>query len=370
MRVVMIGFRGLPHTYGGGEEFVTHVAPRLVKRGLDVMVYCRRGHFEDRSPEFQGVRRIFLPAPESKALGQFVHSALSVVDALRRKPDVVYVHTLPSGPHSIIPWLAGRPIVVNVNGMDWARAKWGPMGHAYFRLAVQIVLRTATVIVTDAQEMRQYYRERWGRDSVFIAYGAEIVSSQHPEVLAPLGLEPHGYYLIASRLIPENNADLIVEAHRRARVDRPLVIAGGANYRSRWAQQLQAAAGTQVRFLGHVSDPRVVRELHCNCYAYLHGHSLGGTNPALLKALGAGNCIAALDTGFNREVLANEGGPDYGLLFPNDPDQLADLIRRLEDSPDLVADLRRRAPERIRRAYTWDKIADQYAELFQSVARA
>lgn len=369
LRVVMIGFRGLPHTYGGGEEFVTNIAPRLAQRGLDVSVYCRRSHFPDRAPEYQGVKRIFLPAPESKALGQFLHSGLAVLDTLRKKPDVVYVHTLPSGPHTIIPWLARLPVVINVNGMDWARAKWGPVGQTYFRASVQIVLRTAKVIVNDSEAMRRLYRERWGKDSVFIAYGAEIVRSRNPELLEPLGLTPQGYYLIASRLVPENNADLIVEAHRRSGAARPLVIAGGANYRSRWIHQLQRAADGQVKFLGHVADAALMQELHCNCYAYLHGHSLGGTNPSLLKALGAGNCVVALDTPFNREVLSEGNGREYGLLFRRDPADLAELIQRLESNPALAADLRRCAPERIREAYTWDKIADQYAELFQSVAQ-
>jgi glycosyltransferase involved in cell wall biosynthesis len=364
----MIGFRGLPHTYGGGEEFITHLAPRLVERGVEVIVYCRKAHFEDRNPIYRGVQRVFLPAPESKAGGQFVHSTLGVLDALCRKPDVVYVHTLPSGPHTIVPWLARQRVVVNVNGMDWARGKWGPVGRAYFRASVQIVLRTATVIVNDSEAMRDFYRKQWGRDSAFIAYGAEIVQSEHPQALGQFGLVPQGYFLIASRLVPENNADLIVEAHRRSRATRPLVIAGGANYESDWVRRLQANAGPNVRFLGHVGDSAVVRELHCNCYAYLHGHSLGGTNPALLKALGAGNCIAALDTPFNREVLRDGAGSEYGVLFPRDVDALASTIARLDADTALAVDLRARAPRRIREAYTWDRIADQYAELFRSVA--
>src|SRR5260370_12976036 len=132
MRVAMIGLRGIPHTYGGGEEFVLHVAPRLVQRGLEIIVYCRRSHFVDREKYYQGVRRVFLPAPEGKALGQFVHATLSMSDVIFRRTDVIYVHTLPSAPHTILPHLLRRKVVVNVNGLDWARAKWGSVGRAYF----------------------------------------------------------------------------------------------------------------------------------------------------------------------------------------------------------------------------------------------
>lgn len=366
MRIAMIGLRGIPHTYGGGEEFVRHCAPRLAARGHEVIVYCRRGHYVDRSPVWEGVRRVFYPAPEHKSLGQFVHATFGVVDAAWRRPDVLYVHTLPSAPHTILPWLLRQRIVVNVNGMDWARAKWGPVGKAYFQVAARIALRTATAIVNDSQAMRRYYLERFGRDSAFIAYGAEIDTESRPWLLAPLGLEPRSYYLIASRLVPENNADLIIEGFIRSNSPRTLVVAGGASYRDAWVERLRRTQHPRVRFLGHISDFAVVRELHVSSYAYLHGHSLGGTNPALLKALGAGNCVLAYDSPFNREVLEGAGGERYGMLWST-PVELADAIRRIESEPGIAEDFRRRAPERIREAYTWDRIADSYEALFREV---
>lgn len=367
MRVAMIGLRGIPHTYGGGEEFALHVAPRLVARGHDVIVYCRRGHYQDRSPHWQGVRRVFYPAPEHKSLGQFVHAGFATVDATARRPDVIYVHTLPSGPHTVLPWLFRRRIVVNVNGMDWARAKWGRLGRAYFRASTNIVLRTATAIVNDSEAMRAYYRDTFGRDSYFIAYGAEIHESKHPEILSRYGLQREQYYLIASRMVPENNADLIIEAFIRTDSRKQLVVAGAANYRSDWIDKLLATKDPRVRFLGHISDPEHVIELHCNCYAYLHGHSLGGTNPALLKALGCGNCVVALDTPFNREVLVNSRGAEFGILFPKDVHALAGILREVDHDPARAATLRTVAPERIKEAYTWDFIADEYERVFHEV---
>jgi len=364
----MIGFRGIPHTYGGGEEFVRHLAPRLAQRGHEVIVYCRSNYFQDRSPYYQGVRRIFLPTIEHKVFGQFIHATLSMIDVLFRNVDVIYVHTLPNGVHTIIPWLFRKTIVVNTDGLDWKRTKWGRLVRSYFKFSAWVVVHTATELVSDSRAIRDYYLSEFGRDSTFIAYGAEVESSQHPEVLQQYDLEPMGYYLIASRLVPENNADLIVKAFEQVRTDRLLVIAGGANYQSPWVQQLRATQDPRIRFLGHISNPEHVKELHCHCYAYIHGHSLGGTNPALLKALGYGNCVLALNTPFNREVLQGDSGVMYGLTFERDVEDLRDKIQYIDDHPEVAAEYRARAPQRIREAYTWDHIADEYEALFKRLA--
>lgn len=363
MRISVTGVRGIPHTYGGGDEFIRHVGPLLAARGHEVIVYCRAGLFADRSPYFERVRRVFLPTIEHKWAGQMIHATLAMLDNALRRPDVTYIHTLPSAIHGLIPWALRQPLVVNVDGIDWERDKWGRVGKAYLKLAARVAVRTADAIVSDAKEIQRIYREEFGRDSTFIAYGAEIVTSKNPAVLSEYGLEPGGYYLVACRLVPENNIDLIVRAFERVRTSRQLVIAGGANYESDWFRSLRSTQDARVRFLGHVADWEHVRELHCNCYAYVHGHSLGGTNPALLKALGAGNCVVAYNSPYNAEVLAG-----HGVLFEKDVGDARDKLQYVEDHPDVAAELRRRAPERIREAYTWEHIADEYERLFQKVA--
>jgi glycosyltransferase involved in cell wall biosynthesis len=211
--------------------------------------------------------------------------------------------------------------------------------------------------------MQRIYLEEFGTRSVSIAYGANIEKSSNPDVVRKYGLEPSQYYVVASRLVPENNADLIVDAFKHVRTDRLLAIAGNANYRSDFVDNLKRTTDGRVRFLGHINNPDDVKELHCNAYAYLHGHSLGGTNPALLKALGYGNCVLALNTAFNQETLQG-----YGLLFDRDPMDLARKIQQVEDHPEQAAEFRLAAPRRINEAYTWEKITDQYEELFSELA--
>src|SRR5258708_17609213 len=160
-------------------------------------------------------------------------------------------------------------------------------------------------------------------------------------------------------MVPENNADLIVRAFERVRTSRILAIAGDANYRSAFVDRLKQTRDGRVRFIGHIGSADDVRELHCNAYAYVHGHSLGGTNPSLLTALGCGNCVLALNTRFNEEVMQ-----DYGILFERDATDLARKLQHIEDHPEQAAEYRLWAPERIREAYTWEKITEQYEELF------
>ncbi len=369
LRVAMIGLRGIPHTYGGGEEFIKYLGPALVERGHDVTVFCRSGSYkkDERDPYYQGVHRVFLPTIEHKVAGQFIHASLATLKSLRGY-DVIYVHTLPSAPHTLLPWLLRKKIVINTDGLDWERSKWGKNARRYFKLGARISVLTGQALVSDSLQMQTYYEDNFKRGSVFIPYGAEIEGSKDPSVVRQYGLEPQGYYLIASRFVPENNADVIVDAFNRTQTDRVLAIAGDANYKSEWVEKLKASAGPRVKFLGHVGNYDHVKELHANCYAYLHGHSVGGTNPSLLKALGYGNCIVAYNVAFNREVMQGQDGTMYGIMF-DDVEDLQRKLQQLDGDPAMAQRFRDIAPERIRKGYTWKQVVDAYEKLFVACSK-
>jgi glycosyltransferase involved in cell wall biosynthesis len=364
LRIAMLGSRGIPHTYSGYEAFLGEVGPRLVERGHEVIVYCRRSLFRERPKTYKGVRLIYLPSIETKTMGTLTHTAVSMGDVMFRGVDVIFVVNVVNAFHCILPGLLKKKVAINVDGLDWKRGKWGRLGRKYFYWNAKWVGRICPKgVVTDAQEMRRIYMEEFGTPSVGIAYGANIETSANPSVVKLYGLEPSGYYLVASRLVPENNADLIVRAFEKLKTPRLLAIAGNANYRSAFVDRLRETKDTRIKFLGHVGNSEHVKELHCNAYAYVHGHSLGGTNPALLKALGYGNCVLALGTAFNQEVLQ-----DYGILFKDVPADLAEKMQQIEDHPEIAARYRSRASGRIREAYTWERITDQYEELFLQLA--
>jgi glycosyltransferase involved in cell wall biosynthesis len=364
LRIAMLGSRGIPHTYSGYEAFLGEVGPRLVERGHEVIVYCRRSLFRERPKTYQGVRLIYLPGIETKTMGTLTHTLVSMGDVFFRGVDVIFVVNVVNSLLCILPRMMGKNVAINVDGLDWKRGKWGRLGRKYFYWNAKSVGRICPRgVVTDAREMRRIYLEQFGTPNVSIAYGANIEKTEDPGVVKQYGLEPSGYYLVASRLVPENNADLIVRAFEKVKTTRLLAIAGNANYRSAFVDRLKETNDARVKFLGHVGNAEHVKELHCNAYAYVHGHSLGGTNPALLKALGYGNCVLALGTAFNQEVLH-----DYGILFENDASDLARKMQEIEEHPEIAAEYRVRAPQRIREAYTWNKITDQYEELFLQLA--
>ncbi len=364
MRIAIMGIRGLPSTYSGYETFADEVGSRLVQRGHEVLVYCRAALFKDRPPTYHGMRLVYLPSWETKEFSTLSHTWLCMADVVRRQTDAILVCNVANGLHLIVPRIFGKKTAINVDGLEWQRPKWNRWGRAYFRFAARMACLLADVIVCDAQAMTDVYRREFGVEATTIAYGANIETSTRPEVLGRYGLHPRRYWLIASRLVPDNNADLIVRAFAGVRADMLLAIAGGANYKSAFIAELQQIADSRVRFLGHIDDPEHIKELHCNAYAYVHGHEFGGTNPALLKALGFGNCILALDTPFNREVL----GDDYGILYRKDMEDLRQKMQQVVDHPDLRDRYAARAPARIAEAYTWERITDQYEALFRRLA--
>jgi glycosyltransferase involved in cell wall biosynthesis len=371
MKIAILGIRGLPSTYSGYETFIGELAPRLVQRGHEVTIYCRKALFSERPPEHLGLKMVYLPSFEHKFLSTLSHSAFAITHASLRRFDLVFVVNAANGMFGFIPRLLGKPCVLNVDGMEWLRPKWNKVGKFVFKNSARLGTWFYHEIVTDAEEMHRLYARQFGIDSTYIAYGANIESSTQPEVLAEYGLEPRGYYLIASRMVPDNNADLIVEAFVKSGSPRTLAVAGGADYKGNlieraFMDKLKSLANDRVKFLGHVGKPGHVKELHCNCFGYIHGHQFGGINPSLLKALGYGNLIFALNTPFNAEVLDNG---KHGILYEKNSDDLAARIKALEADLPGAEDFRRRAPDRIRERFTWEQITDQYEALFNKLVK-
>ncbi|HET9453929.1 MAG TPA: glycosyltransferase [Gemmatimonadaceae bacterium] len=372
LRIGMLGMWGMNvpgRRFAGFESAFSEIAPRLVESGHEVVIYCRRGEYapERRIPMHQGVRLVYLPSPGGKNLSAVVNTLFAVLHAvLVERFDLLFFVNVGMGHHCALARLLGQRVVLNVDGLDWTRDKWGRIAKAYFYSAAKMAVRVCTRLVTDAEAMRRFYLEHFGRDSTMIAYGTYVTDSTRPERVQELGLAPREYWLIVSRMIPENSLDTMLEAYVQSGSLRPLVVVGGATYDSpfhRRLREIAARADGRIRFLGHVHDEELLRELWCNCFGYLHGHSVGGTNPALLNAMGYGSCILALDTVFNREVL---GGT--GLLFPADPTALAAMLQSLEQDPARAAAMREPPRARVRAEYSWEKITRQYEELFLEVA--
>jgi glycosyltransferase involved in cell wall biosynthesis len=359
LRIALLGTRGVPASYGGFETCAEEVSVGLAARGHDVTVYCRHGNAPGDPAEYRGVRLRYVPHIEHKVTGTMSHTIAATADALRREFDVLLYFNAANA----LPALWARatshvPIVLNVDGLEWRRRKWGRLGRTYYQFAEWLSTKVANRIISDSMAIQQYYEQRWKTPSTFVAYGARVEGPEDPEVLRQYGLEPDSYFFVASRLEPENNADITVEAFRDVETHKKLVIAGGANYQSEYVQRLRRTRDKRVMFLGPVYTPGHIRELHCGAFAYVHGNEVGGTNPALLKALGYGNCVLALNVPFNAEVVG-----DAALLYERAPKDLASKMRALLADGDLAARLRRRARERILSAYAWEDVVTGYERI-------
>lgn len=363
----MFGLRGLTPDLeiSGFETAFSEIAPRLAQRGHAITVYCRAGaHSSSNRPSsFKGVELIYLPSPGGKNFSALTSTGLAVMNALAsRKFDVWFFVNVGMGHHAAVARLARRPVVMNVDGLDWQRGKWGPVARTYFYTSAQMAVRCCTTLVTDAEAMRAFYREHFARDSEMIPYGARLERSIRPELITMLGIAPRDYYLIVSRLIPENSLEEMLSGFAKSSSKRRLVVVGDANYRNAFHDRLRAiaASDSRIAMVGRIADQAQLTELWCNAYAYLHGHSVGGTNPALLRAMGCGSCVIARDTVFNREVLGDGG------IFFNDANSLTQSIDALDADCQRVEQLRRLGPARIEERYTWERVVGEYERVFQA----
>ena len=364
LKVAILGTRGIPANYGGFETCADEVGRGLAARGHAVTAYCRRGNAPGDPAEYGGVRLRYTGHIERKALGTLTHTLTATADALRRDFDVLlYFNAANAVPAMLAKLSRSAPIVLNVDGLEWKRRKWGPLGRTYYRVAEWLSTKIADRVVSDSAAIQAYYQSHWKTPSTFVPYGAHIEGPERPEILKEYGLEPDSYFLTASRLEPENNADITVRAFEQVATEKRLVIAGGTNYRSDFVRRLRSTADRRVVFLGPVYAPGHVRELHCGAFAYIHGNEVGGTNPALLKAMGYGNCVLALDVPYNAEVVV-----DAALLYRKDPADLAAKMRLVLTDRTLVERLRQSARDRVRSAYRWDQVIEGYERILQRAA--
>lgn len=360
MRISMIGTRGVPARYGGFETCVEEVGQRLAKRGHEVTVYCRAAEGDENMAfgEHLGMRLVPLPALRRKTLETLSHTALSVRHAATVRPDVVFVFNAANAPLLPVLRLRHIPVVTHVDGLEWKRAKWNGMGQRYYRAAEALAVRWSDALIADAVAIQDYYSERFSVSTEYIPYGAPILGEAGTARIAELGLSPQGYHLVVARFEQENHVDLAVEGYRRSGARHPLVVVGAAPYADEYTAEIRRLADTdsRVRLLGSVWDQEQLDQLYGNALTYVHGHSVGGTNPSLLRAMGAGTATSAFDVSFNREVLA-----DFGRYF-GDPDELAALCEEAEAEPD-AARRRGRAQLASLDRYEWDGVADSYEAL-------
>lgn len=365
MKIAIIGSRGYPIVYGGYETFVKELGERLVDSGHEVTIYSHKNLFNEYPPVVNGIEIKYIYTIEKKNLSQFIHSLQSIIHSLFCKYDVTLVLNPANGPFGIFTTLFRKKTAINIDGLEWRRPKWKGLGARYFYFAAKMATRLYDRVIADSNEMARVYREQFNCESTVIAYGASIVRTSSHKLIEKWGLDKLGYYLIVGRLIPDNNADLIVGEYRRSRTRKKLVIVGDVPYKSNFARAIKKTDTPGIILTGYIKDPEKLNALYLNCFLYLHGHEFGGTNPSLLKALGCGCAVSALDTPFNRETLKRG---EYGTFFNKEAGNLSQLMEKWEESPEMAAEYREKSRNRILENYTWEKVTRQYIDLFNKMA--
>lgn len=359
--VSIIGTRGYPSYYGGFETAVRKLAPHLVEAGWDVTVYGRNGSTKDDDPDRDPrIKTVVTRGVESKSISTLSYGFSATWHAMRRKPDAVIVMNVANGYFLPLLKLRGVRTLVNVDGIEWHRAKWGRAAKKVFRVGARMTKWFADQLVYDSHEIGRRWNETFNRSGAFIPYGGDSVD----ELPVEAGLTHRGYVLAVARFVPENTIPEFLEAARTISLSIPVVIVGSSGYGGELDHEADRLAQThdQVKWLGHISDDARLLSLWQHAAVYFHGHSVGGTNPTLVQAMATGTPIVARDTPYNREVLG-----DGGVFCPPDPESIIRTVLQLADDSERQGETSAANLRRAQTVYTWDAVCSAYARELDSL---
>lgn len=354
----ILGTRGVPAAHGGFETFAERLALHLAHRGWRVTVYCQEvGAGALVEDEWQGVHRIRIPVKltGAKASVWFDWKATRHAASSRGLCLTLGYNT---AVFCLLLRLAAVPNVINMDGIEWKRAKWGGVAKLWFWFNEHMGSRLGNHLVADHPGIAAHLA-RWvsaGKIST-IAYGADRLAGLPEASILAFGLSPGRFLTLIARPEPENSVLEVVRAYSSRRRGLTLAVLGRYDRQQPYHRAVLEAAGPEVRFLGAIYDPPVVQALRQHSRAYVHGHQVGGTNPSLVEALGAGNAVIAHDNAFNRWVAG-----DAARYFSDEAGCAALLDTLLADETELLA-MRRAAAVRFKQAFQWEDILQAYEEL-------
>ncbi|WP_407158214.1 DUF1972 domain-containing protein [Bradyrhizobium sp. STM 3557] len=362
-RLMILGTRGIPAAHGGFETFAEKFALYMVDQGWQVTVYCQ---VDDRSTistpgpklsidHWRGIRRVIIPTSGDGPLSTVIFDWRCVLHA-RREDGLALVLGYNTACFLPLLRMQGRPVLTNMDGIEWKRPKWSPAVRLWFLLNEWIGCATSSALIADHPEINKHLKRRGAGIKIFmIPYGADLVESAHVPALRDYGLEPNAFIVSIGRIEPENLTLEIVRAFSRRRRPYSLVCVGKLDpERSAYHRQVKAAASAQVRFPGAIYDRQTIGSLRRGALAYVHGHTVGGTNPSLVEALGAGSAIIAHRNPFNMWTA----GPEQ--FYFSSESECDVLLDHLVDDPGSVNRARQAARRRHSQMFEWPRIFDRY----------
>lgn len=361
MKIAILGTKGIPNNYGGFEQFAENISVVLVRLGHQVTVYNPHFHSYNES-FFKGVQieKIFSPEKQIGASANFIYDFICLKDALSKDFDII----LECGYHSNAPsyYLMRNkncPILItNMDGLEWKRSKWGKATKWLIKKLELLAINKSDYLISDNVGIQQYYKNEYGVDSFYIAYGADLVSEYNVSFLDEYSLKSGEYLLLIARLEPENNIELILDSYINSELNHPFLVIG--NSKTKYGRFLRNKyVDNRVKFVGGIYDMPLLNSLRKYALGYFHGHSVGGTNPSLLEAMASQAFIIAHDNEFNKSVLQNNA------LYFSNVTELTEIINKLPNYSSSQRDkMISRNCDLIQTNYSWKYIAKEYEKVF------
>jgi glycosyltransferase involved in cell wall biosynthesis len=361
-KIAILGTRGIPARYGGFETLVENIAPSLALKGYQVSVYARKRFVPSSIKWYRGVRIVHPPALPPKYLDTVSHTFFCLPHLFFHRPRVAIVCNAINALFCIPLRIGGVKVVFNVDGQEWERRKWNLLGRLAYRFSSWLATRLSTVLIADAEVIRTFYKEKYGKEAVFIPYGHELPAAEGLGTLEQLGLQVGDYYLFVGRLEPENNPEAIIRGFTGLPGERKLVVVGDNPYNRHFVERLRTLAGPRVLMPGAIYG-NGYHELLNNAFAVVQASEVGGTHPALVEAMGAGRAILLHRNPQNEEVA----GEEAVYFDAADPASLTRAYLWGEAHPDAVRAMGLRARERARERYSWDKVKAAYRNLVENL---
>jgi glycosyltransferase involved in cell wall biosynthesis len=358
-RLIVVGIRGIPAQHGGFETFAEHLCLYLKASNWDIDVYCQDdGSGSIYESRWNGINRIHIPVKHQGPLGTIIFDFRSILHSLN-KNGVFLILGYNTAIFNILYRIAGKINLINMDGIEWKRQKWGSIAKVWFYLNERLGCWFGNHLVADHPEIKRHLSTRVSPAKIsMIPYGANEINSADKQFLSELAVDENQYAVVIARAEPENSILEIVTAFSEERRDIKLIVLGRYEPESNaYHKAVQLAASEEVIFPGAIYDSQKVEALRFYARFYIHGHQVGGTNPSLVEALGAGNPILAHDNKYNRWVAGE------GALYFSDLNCCSEQIKDLLMDDNKIQEMKESSRARFQEAFQWKTVLNEYEEL-------
>lgn len=366
MKVAMIGLRGIPAKSGGVEVVVENLAPRLVKLGADVTVYCRNEYCEERPESWKGVKLKYLPTINTKTTEALVHSTLSTMNSLFSKYDIVHYHAMGNGMFSIFPRMFGKKSIVTLHGLDYEREKWGLLAKSYLRTSEAMISKFTNHVISCSKKIQDHYKEKYNKDIEFIPNGVNIEVPLPISNLSKYGLKKDNYILFLSRIVPEKGLHFLIEAFKKIKTDKLLAIVGDATHTDSYVDEVKDLAKSDKRiiFTGALHGKDKI-EAFSNAYSFVLPSTIEGMPLVLLEAMSYGICPLVSNIQENLDVIEDNA-------FSFETKKISSLKSQLEymiENPKEIKSQGNSCKLLVEKKYNWDVIAKQTFDVYKGALK-